>query len=404
MKDELELQLGGATRRTRHIDTQKAARGRCSAWSEFTLYVDDVNGSRRMSSARRESYPKRMIPRTGRSYQLPAGGAIYFDTGVIEVATPIIELAPGCCYRATRLLWEQIRYVRKELDAWGKKHGHKCRLQGFSTHYNFSFPAARRTAKRTSSNLAFLLTHILPAPVALLAGKSREQRRRRAATWFTAGSHGGFHTGCRAHARDVRLCRRRGRRRAALGGLRTRQIEAHGIPRLQPLRIRKHSSRRGWRIVPSSLQQNPFTCDTTAEIWKLRDGRTVSLRQAAAETMRPFRAEIRRLSDAATLEHIEAVFAGNARSLLDFPERPAEYDDAGHALDWNRRRMRHWRRSQYERVIHRVIAREPIRINGKRYTVQRMQGWYEIVFREAKTGTRRVLNLDELVRLTRTKR
>jgi hypothetical protein len=156
--------------------------------------------------------------------------------------------------------------------------------------------------------------------------------------------------------------------------------------------------------VPSSLQQNPFTCDTTAEIWKLRDGRTVSLRQAAAETMRPFRAEIRRLSDAATLEHIEAVFAGNARSLLDFPERPDAYDDAGQALDWNRRRMRHWRRSQYERVIHRVIAREPIRINGKRYTVQRMQGWYEIVFREAKTGTRRVLNLDELVRLTRTKR
>jgi len=43
-----------------------------------------------------------------------------------------------------------------------------------------------------------------------------------------------------------------------------------------------------------------------------------------------------------------------------------------------------------------------MRINGKRYTVQRMQGWYEIVFRETKTGTRRVFNLDELVRLTRT--
>src|SRR5436309_14355215 len=52
---------------------------------------------------------RRMIPRTGKSFQLPAGGAIYFDTGVIEVATPIVELEPGCCYRATRLLWEQIR-------------------------------------------------------------------------------------------------------------------------------------------------------------------------------------------------------------------------------------------------------------------------------------------------------
>jgi hypothetical protein len=77
---------------------------------------------------------RRMIPRTGKSFQLPAGGAIYFDTGVIEVATPIVELEPGCCYRATRLLWEQIRYLRVELDHWGKRHKCHCRLQGFSTH------------------------------------------------------------------------------------------------------------------------------------------------------------------------------------------------------------------------------------------------------------------------------
>jgi hypothetical protein len=86
------------------------------------------------------------------------------------------------------------------------------------------------------------------------------------------------------------------------------------------------------------------------------------------------------------------------------PDRPSAYDDAGHGIDWNRRRVRHWSRSSYENVIHRVIAREPIRINGKRYTVQRMQGWYEIVFREEKTGARRVFNLDDLVRLTRTKK
>jgi hypothetical protein len=66
--------------------------------------------------------------------------------------------------------------------------------------------------------------------------------------------------------------------------------------------------------------------------------------------------------------------------------------------------MRRWARSQYEEVIHRVIARKPMQINGKRYTVQRMQGWYEVVFRETKTGRRRVFNLDELVRLTRKKK
>ncbi len=63
--------------------------------------------------------------------------------------------------------------------------------------------------------------------------------------------------------------------------------------------------------------------------------------------------------------------------------------------------MRHWPRSQYEKVIHRVVAGDPMRINGKSYTVERMRGWYEIVFRETKTGARRVFNLDDLVRLTR---
>src|SRR5881397_3632293 len=112
---------------------------------------------------------RRMIPRTGKSFQLPARGAIYFDTGVIEVATPIIELETGCCYRATRLLWEQIRYLRKELDHWAKRHKCQCRLQGFSAHYNFSFPNARRSKLRNATKLAYLLSHILPVPVLLLA-------------------------------------------------------------------------------------------------------------------------------------------------------------------------------------------------------------------------------------------
>ncbi|PYL53954.1 MAG: hypothetical protein DMF33_02885 [Verrucomicrobia bacterium] len=108
---------------------------------------------------------RRMIPRTGKSFQLPAGGAIYFDTGVIEVATPIVELEPGCCYRATRLLWEQIRYLRVELDHWAKRHRCQCRLQGFSTHYSFSFPNARKSKLRNANKLAYLLAHILPVTV-----------------------------------------------------------------------------------------------------------------------------------------------------------------------------------------------------------------------------------------------
>src|SRR5437762_3312684 len=112
---------------------------------------------------------RRMIPRTGKSFQLPAGGAIYFDTGVIEVATSIVELERGCCYRATRSLWEQIRYLRRELDHWQKRHRCNCRLQGFSAHYNLSFPSTRRSKLRNSTKLAYLLAHVLPVPVMLLA-------------------------------------------------------------------------------------------------------------------------------------------------------------------------------------------------------------------------------------------
>jgi hypothetical protein len=49
-----------------------------------------------------------------------------------------------------------------------------------------------------------------------------------------------------------------------------------------------------------------------------------------------------------------------------------------------------------KRVIHRVIAREPMRIGQKRYQVDRMNGWYEIEFREVGTKRRRTFNLDEL--------
>jgi hypothetical protein len=180
---------------------------------------------------------------------------------------------------------------------------------------------------------------------------------------------------------------------------RLRQLERHGLPRIVRFRLRKHSSRRGWRVTSDSLGRNPFTSDINEPLWKLRDGRRLGLRAIAAETLRPFRQRIRQISDSSTLEHIAAVFAGDARSLLDFEKRPDAYDDVGHGIDWGRRRMRRWQRSKYEKVIHRVIAREPMRIGQKRYQVDRMNGWYEIEFREVGTKRRRTFNLDELVRL-----
>src|SRR2546421_739271 len=76
---------------------------------------------------------------------------------------------PVQCQGAPYLLWEQMRYLRVELDHWGKRHKRHCRLQCFSAHYNVSLPNTRRSKLRNATKLAFLLAHILLAPVILLA-------------------------------------------------------------------------------------------------------------------------------------------------------------------------------------------------------------------------------------------
>jgi hypothetical protein len=373
--------------------------------AEFNLFV---NGRRRRPEKvfgdPSRLVRRRMIPRTGKSFQLPAGGAIYFDTGVIEVATPIVELERGCCYRATRLLWEQIRYLRRELDHWARRHKCHCTLQGFSTHYNFSFPTARKSKLRNSTKLAYLLAHILPVPVILLAtnrqssavGVRPRGNRIEVTVDFTPDPTLMLAT-CAfiAGAMETVLC---------WEDFRLRQLAGHGLPRIARFRLRKHSSRRGWRVTTDSLGQNPFVSNINEPIWKLRDGQILSLRAIAAKTLQLFRQRIRQISDSSTLEHITAVFAGDARSLLDFEKRPDVYDDVGHGIDWGRRRMRRWPRSKYEKLIHRVIAREPMRIGPKRYQIDRMNGWYEIEFREVGTKRRRTFNLDELVRLASAKK
>src|SRR6266516_2331043 len=336
--------------------------------AEFNLFID----GRRRRPEKVFGDPsrlvrRRMIPRTGKSFQSPAGGAIYFDTGVIEVATPIVELEPGCCYRATRSLWEQIRYLRVEVDHWAKRNSCQCRLQGFSTHYNFSFPNARKSKFRNATKLAYLLAHILPMPVLLLAANRQSGavgvRPRRTRVEVTADF-------TPDPALMLATCA------FVAGALETllrwedfglRHLKRHGIPRITPFRLRKHSSRRGWRVTADSLAHNPFTSDINAPLWKLRDGRILSLRAIAAETLRTFRRRIRQISDSATLEHISAIFGGDARSLLDFPARPDAYDDVGRTIDWGRRRMRRWSRSKYEKIIRRVLAHEPVRIGQKRY-------------------------------------
>jgi hypothetical protein len=318
---------------------------------------------------------------------------------VIEVATPIVELEPGCCYRATRLLWEQIQYVRSELDAWSERNRCRARLQGFSTHYNLSFRSPGNSRRKNVTSLSHLLAHVLPAPLILLAAnrkstaigvRPREERIEVTADFTPDAAL--MLASCAFIVGAVEAMR-------LWPSYELTELDAHRIPRLTPFELKKHSSRRGWRVLTRSLARDPFACDVNEPDWKLRDGRTLSWRAIAAETLKPFRRKIRQLSDSTTLEHIDAVLDGDARSLLDFPERPKSYEDAGRELDWNRRRLRRWPPSAYEKVIHRVIAHESIQIKGKRYRAERMRGWYEVIFRESKTGARHIFNLDYLAKL-----
>src|SRR5947199_3039750 len=245
--------------------------------AEFNLFV---NGRRRRPEKvfgdPSRLVRRRMIPPTGRSFQLPAGGAIYFDTGVIEVATPIIELERGCCYRATRLLWEQIRYLRRELDHWARGHKCQCTLQGFSTHYNFSFPTARKSKLRNATKLAYLLAHILPVPVILLATNRqssavgvRPRGNRTEVTVDFTPDPALMQATCAFIAGIVQTVLR-------WEDFGLRQLNQNAIPRITPFRLRKNSSPRGWRVMGDSLGQIQFRYDINATLWKLRDNRVVS--------------------------------------------------------------------------------------------------------------------------------
>src|SRR5436190_17276655 len=125
--------------------------------AEFKVFVNDIEVVPEEKWRTPAGFIDRpLIRRTNKSMQLPTGGALYFDGGVIEVVTPVIEIAPQCTARVVRSLWEQIGFVREQFDAWEKRSGHRVRLQAFSCHFNISFELSReeRGNRRTIQKLA----------------------------------------------------------------------------------------------------------------------------------------------------------------------------------------------------------------------------------------------------------
>src|SRR3954469_8429469 len=157
---------GPENKSTTHERIQLAAIG---MEAEFAVIIDGVQVKPEDSfGSPRKIIREKMMHRKGRSYHLPTGGAVYFDTGVVEVATPVIEIERGCAARAGRSLWEGILFLRRELAAWQAGQGRAAGLAGFSTHYNVSFEAPAVTAghateaaeSRTVERLALLLTYL----------------------------------------------------------------------------------------------------------------------------------------------------------------------------------------------------------------------------------------------------
>jgi hypothetical protein len=327
---------------------------------------------------------------------LPVGGAVYFDTGVIEVATPVIEIEAGCAARAGRTLWEQIEFIRGELDAWQQAHGHGVRLEGFSTHYNVSVPVERSLSPARLRQAARMLTYLLHPPVMLLAAnklstgvgvRPRGDRLEVTADFTpdpdlviaTASLVTGIITAVLAWPAHTLA-----------------EMKRRGFPVIAGFKPCKHSSRQGFLARHFCFPRNPFTAEVNATDWRLVDGRQRSLRQIALEIACPFRNAIRAVTDEDAFTHVFEVLSGQARSLLDFPTRPARYEDAGHRVEWNRRNHRTLPRSRYEQIIHHVITHRPIRIGAALYEPERMIGWHAVAFRHRRTGKRRTFTLDEL--------
>jgi len=342
-----------------------------------------------------------LMHRKGTSYHLPTGAALYFDTGVIEVATPAIEIERGAAARAGRQLWEAIRFVRRELDAWERGAGEQARLVGFSMHYNVSFelPPTEQGRRRTLRQLALLLTYILPFPVMLLATNRRSSsgvgvrprgNRLEVTADFTPEPALSIATG------SLIL----GIVRAVMSwpSYDLRMLERMEIPVVAGFAPVKHASRQGWVARFDCFPANPFACDVDSPSWPLRDGRQMSLRDLAGTITRRFWPSIRRLTGPFSLRLIGGVMRGRARSLLDLPDRPAAYEDVGRLCTWyDLFPERLLSRSRYEQVLIRAVSGEKLRLGGHWYTPANVRGWSQVVF-QRDDGTIHVLPLDFLVR------
>lgn len=277
-----------------------------------------------------------LLQRTSKSSQLPTGGAVYFDGGVLEVVTPVIEIAPQCTARVVRSLWEQIGFVRDQLDRWEKRNAKDVRLEAFSCHFNISYelPREERNRNRTIQKLALLLAHLLPVPVIVTGANKRSTgmgvrpRRDRIEITLDFTPDPGLMAATTALivgvVRDV----------ISWPSYRVEELEARHIPVLAGVTPGKHATRNGWITRDFHFPRSPFATPPDERTWRITDGRTLSLREIGLEVAEAFRDSIHEHADPFSYRILFAVLTGGMPSLLDLDDRPPAYDDVGREVRW----------------------------------------------------------------------
>jgi hypothetical protein len=370
--------------------------------AEFALIVDGTQTRPEdLFGDPRDFIRAPLVHRRGTSYHLPTGGAIYFDTGVVELATPIVEIERGCMVRAGRSLWESLHFVRGELDAWEQRTGRRAQLSGFSAHYNVSAHGRGPDARARLNALARLLTFVLPAPVMLLAANKQSTGvgvrprgdRIEVTVDFTPSSSLMIAAGTliAGIVREV----------ATWPEYTLEALAERGIPVIEGFSPCRHTSRKGWLARFNCYPDNPFAADVNEAGWPVRVHGTLthwSLRRLARRVFVEFARPIAALADPFSFRLIRSVLSGRAPSLLDLPSRPAAYDDVGRLCEWEDLFPAPLvAQSRYERVLMRALAGDRLSIGGDSYLPTGIKGWSQIVFKREDDGRTIVMPFDYLL-------
>lgn len=305
--------------------------------SEFNVWLDEVEINPEPYWKHPSAFiDQPLLTREKTSLQLPTGGAVYFDRGVIEVVTPVIELAPSATARMVRNLWEQIGFVRDQLTNWGRKTDHTVRLTAYSSHYNISYeiPRSQQNRHRNEKALALLLAYILPVPVMLVASNRRSTgvgvRPRGSRIEVTVDFTPDPGLMIAAAALIVGIVREV----MTWPSYDLSMLDKLGIPVVAGVVPGKHTTRKGWLTKDFHYHVSPYTSDVNAPIWTTQFDEQGSLREIAKATAWFFRRSIRRYSDPFSFRLLFAILDGRAPSMLELVDRPTAYEDVGRLCRW----------------------------------------------------------------------